>query len=443
LGPGADAVWGAIGSETAPWSFAASSIVAPNIPSDHKRPLMTEKRVLLIIAGGIAAYKALELIRLLRRQGRGVTCVLTDNGGQFVTPLSLQALSESKVYSDLFSLTDESEMGHIQLSRAADLLVVAPATANILAKMAAGLADDLASTVLLATDKPVLVAPAMNVRMWLHPATQANMATLAQRGVHVVQPNEGPMACNEFGPGRLAEPPEILQAIEKILAPAPGLLTGRPLTGRHALVTSGPTHEPIDPVRYIANRSSGRQGHAIATALADLGARVTLVCGPVTVPDPPGVTVRHIESAQQMLDACRSALPADIAVFAAAVADWRVEQTSTGKIKKQPGAAPPSLTLVPNPDILATIAAAGPDRPLLVVGFAAETDDLMENAQAKLRRKNADWIVANDVSPETGIMGGAENAVHIVSAAGIETWPRLAKDDVARRLARRIAEVLI
>jgi phosphopantothenoylcysteine decarboxylase/phosphopantothenate--cysteine ligase len=403
---------------------------------------MTEKRVLLIIAGGIAAYKALELIRLLRRQGRGVTCVLTDNGGQFVTPLSLQALSESKVYSDLFSLTDESEMGHIQLSRAADLLVVAPATANILAKMAAGLADDLASTVLLATDKPVLVAPAMNVRMWLHPATQANMATLAQRGVHVVQPNEGPMACNEFGPGRLAEPPEILQAIEKILAPAPGLLTGRPLTGRHALVTSGPTHEPIDPVRYIANRSSGRQGHAIATALADLGARVTLVCGPVTVPDPPGVTVRHIESAQQMLDACRSALPADIAVFAAAVADWRVEQTSTGKIKKQPGAAPPSLTLVPNPDILATIAAAGPDRPLLVVGFAAETDDLMENAQAKLRRKNADWIVANDVSPETGIMGGAENAVHIVSAAGIETWPRLAKDDVARRLARRIAEVL-
>jgi phosphopantothenoylcysteine decarboxylase/phosphopantothenate--cysteine ligase len=403
---------------------------------------MTEKRVLLIIAGGIAAYKALELIRLLRRQGRGVTCVLTDNGGQFVTPLSLQALSESKVYSDLFSLTDESEMGHIQLSRAADLLVVAPATANILAKMAAGLADDLASTVLLATDKPVLVAPAMNVRMWLHPATQANMATLAQRGVHVVQPNEGPMACNEFGPGRLAEPPEILQAIEKILAPAPGLLTGLPLTGRHALVTSGPTHEPIDPVRYIANRSSGRQGHAIATALADLGARVTLVCGPVTVPDPPGVTVRHIESAQQMLDACRSALPADIAVFAAAVADWRVEQTSTGKIKKQPGAAPPSLTLVPNPDILATIAAAGPDRPRLVVGFAAETDDLMENAQAKLRRKNADWIVANDVSPETGIMGGAENAVHIVSAAGIETWPRLAKDDVARRLARRIAEVL-
>lgn len=397
---------------------------------------MTGKRILLIISGGIAAYKALELIRLLRRQGCGVTCVLTNNGGQFVTPLSLQALSESKVYSDLFSLTDESEMGHIQLSRAADLVVVAPATANVLAKMAAGLADDLASTVLLATDKPVLIAPAMNVRMWLHPATQANIASLVQRGVHVVQPTEGAMACNEFGPGRLAEPPEILTAIEKLLAP------GGPLAGRHALVTSGPTHEPIDPVRYIANRSSGRQGHAIAAALAELGARVTLISGPVTVPDPPDMTIRHIESAREMLDACRGALPADIAVFAAAVADWRVEQASTGKIKKQPNAAPPNLTLVPNPDILATIAAAGPHRPRLVVGFAAETDDLMANAQAKLRRKNADWIVANDVSPDTGIMGGGENAVHIVSAAGIETWPRLAKDDVARRLARRIAEVL-
>jgi phosphopantothenoylcysteine decarboxylase/phosphopantothenate--cysteine ligase len=328
-------------------------------------------------------------------------------------------------------------MGHIQLSRAADLLVVAPATANILAKMAAGLADDLASTVLLATDKPVLVAPAMNVRMWLHAATQANMATLAGRGVHVVQPNEGPMACNEFGPGRLAEPPEILAAIEAILTPSPG-----PLAGRHALVTSGPTQEPIDPVRYIANRSSGRQGHAIAAALAGLGARVTLVSGPVSVPDPPGVTIRRVESAREMLDACQSALPADIAVFAAAVADWRVETAAAGKIKKQPGTEPPSLTLVPNPDILATIAAAGPNRPRLVIGFAAETDDLMENAQGKLKRKNADWIVANDVSPATGIMGGAENAVHIVSAAGIETWPRLAKDDVARRLAHKIAETL-
>ena len=394
-------------------------------------------RVLLIISGGIAAYKALELVRLLRGQGSGVTCVLTDNGSQFVTPLSLQALSESKVYTDLFSLTDESEMGHIQLSRSADLLVVAPATANILAKMAAGLADDLASTVLLATDKPVLVAPAMNVRMWLHPATQANITTLQQRGVRVVQPTEGAMACNEFGPGRLAEPPDILAAIEALLNPAPG-----PLSGRHALVTSGPTHEPIDPVRYIANRSSGRQGHAIAAALAELGARVTLVSGPVTIADPPDVTVRPVETARQMLDACRSALPADVAVFAAAVADWRVDHASATKIKKQPGAAPPALTLLPNPDILATIAAAGPDRPRLVIGFAAETDDLMANARAKLTRKNADWIVANDVSPETGIMGGVENAVHIVSAAGIEAWPRLSKDDVARRLARRIAGAL-
>ena len=398
---------------------------------------LSGKRILLVISGGIAAFKALELIRLLRRQGCGVTCVLTDNGGQFVTPLSLQALSESKVYTDLFSLTDESEMGHIQLSRAADLLVVAPATANILAKMAGGLADDLASTVLLATDKPVLVAPAMNVRMWLHPATRANMATLKQRGVHVVEPTEGAMACNEFGPGRLAEPPEIVAAIEALLAPA-----AKPLAGRHALVTSGPTHEPIDPVRYIANRSSGKQGHAIAAALAALGARVTLVAGPVSVPDPVGVTVRRVETAAEMLDACQSALPADIAVFAAAVADWRVQQAATGKIKKQPGAAPPALALTPNPDILATIAAAGPLRPRLVVGFAAETDDLMANAQGKLMRKNADWIVANDVSPETGIMGGAENAVHIVSAAGIETWPRLAKDDVARRLAQRIADAL-
>ncbi len=395
---------------------------------------MTAKRVLLIVSGGIAAFKALELVRLLRRANYGVTCVLTKNGSQFVTPLSLQALSESKVYTDLFSLTDESEMGHIQLSRAADLLVVVPATANILAKMAAGLADDLASTVLLATDKPVLVAPAMNVRMWLHPATQANMAVLAQRGVHVVAPTEGAMACNEFGPGRLAEPPEILAAIEVLLRPA------GPLTGRHALVTSGPTHEPIDPVRYIANRSSGRQGAAIAAALAELGARVTLVRGPVSVPDPDGVTVHRVETAQQMLEACQSALPADIAVFAAAVADWRVEQAATGKIKKQPGAAPPALTLLPNPDILATIAAAGPNRPRIVVGFAAETDDLLANAQAKLVRKNADFIVANDVSPETGIMGGAENAVHIVSAADVETWPRLGKDEVARRLVRRIAE---
>ena len=395
------------------------------------------RRVLLIVSGGIAAYKALELIRLLTGAGSGVTCVLTENGGRFVTPLSLQALSGAKVYADLFSLTDESEMGHIQLSRAADVLVVAPATANILAKMAAGLADDLASTVLLATDKPVLVAPAMNVRMWLHPATQANMRTLEQRGVRVVQPGEGAMACNEFGPGRLAEPPEILAAIESLLNPAPG-----PLSGRHALVTSGPTHEPIDPVRYLANRSSGRQGHAIAAALAALGARVTLVSGPVSIPDPPGVAVHRVETALEMLEACRAALPADVAVFAAAVADWRVDRAAPQKIKKQPGAAPPALTLVPNPDILASIAAPGAQRPRLVVGFAAETAELLANAQAKLARKNADWIVANDVSPETGIMGGAENAVHILSAAGTESWPLLAKDAVARRLADRIAAAL-
>lgn len=395
------------------------------------------KRVLLIVSGGIAAFKALELIRLLRRQGCGVTCVLTDNGGQFVTPLSLQALSESKVYTDLFSLTDESEMGHIQLSRAADILVVAPATANILAKMAAGICDDLASTVLLATDKPVLVAPAMNVRMWLHPATAANMETLKRRGVHVIEPTVGAMACNEFGPGRLAEPPDIVTAIQSVLLPAAG-----PLSGKHALVTSGPTHEPIDPVRYIANRSSGRQGHAIAAALAALGARVTLVSGPVSVPDPAGVTVRHVETANDMLDACESVLPADIAVFAAAVADWRVDHAATGKIKKQPGAAPPALTLIPNPDILATIAAAGPLRPRIVVGFAAETNDVTANAQAKLVRKNADWIVANDVSPATGIMGGADNTVNIITAAGVESWPSMAKDDVARRLAARIAEAL-
>ncbi|HET6607683.1 MAG TPA: bifunctional phosphopantothenoylcysteine decarboxylase/phosphopantothenate--cysteine ligase CoaBC [Rhodopila sp.] len=395
------------------------------------------KRVLLILSGGIAAYKGLELVRLLRKAGCGVTCAMTDNAHHFVTPLSLQALSESKVYTEVFSLTDESEMGHIQLSRAADLLVVAPATANILAKMAGGLCDDLASTLLLATDKPVLVAPAMNVRMWQHAATQANIATLRARGVHVVDPTDGVMACNEYGPGRLAEPPDILAAIEALLSPG-----SKPLAGRHAIVTSGPTHEPIDPVRYIANRSSGRQGHAIASALAALGARVTLVSGPVSVPDPVGMTVRHVESARDMLNACQDALPADIAVFAAAVADWRVDNAAAGKIKKQPGAAPPALSLVPNPDILATIAEAGPRRPKLVVGFAAETDNLMANAQGKLKRKNADWIVANDVSPATGIMGGAENAVHIVSAAGIESWDRMSKNAVAARLAQRIAEML-
>ena len=394
------------------------------------------KRVLLIGPGGIAAFKIPEMIRLLRGRDCGVTCVLTRSGAEFVTPLTLQALTETKVYSDLFSLTDENEMGHIELSRSADLVVVAPATANILAKMAAGIGDDLATTLLLATDKPVLAAPAMNVRMWLHAATQANMALLASRGIQVVGPDEGAMACNEYGPGRMAEPPAIVAAIEGLLA------TAGSLAGRHAIVTSGPTHEPIDPVRYIANRSSGRQGHAIAAALAALGARVTLVSGPVGVPDPPGVTVRRIESAQQMLAACQAALPAEIAVCAAAVADWRVASAAGGKIKKVPGGAPPTLALVPNPDILATLSAPGPRRPALVVGFAAETDDLLANAQAKRVRKGCDWIVANDVSPATGIMGGAENTVHLITAEGVEDWPRLAKDEVARRLAARIAATL-
>ncbi len=394
------------------------------------------RRVLLIVSGGIAAYKALELIRLLRARGCGVTCVLTKAGAQFVAPLSLQALSESKVFTDLFSLTDESEMGHIQLSRSADLVVVAPASADILARMAAGLANDLASTLLLATDKPVLVAPAMNVRMWLHPATVANMALLASRGVRVVGPDEGAMACHEFGPGRLAEPPAILAAIEGLLAP------DRVLHGRHVLVTSGPTQEPIDPVRYIANRSSGRQGSAIAAALARLGGRVTLVTGPVNVAAPSGVELHRVETAKDMLAACLEALPADAAVCAAAVADWHVALQSASKLKKRPGGHPPVLELVPNPDILATLSREGPRRPRLVVGFAAETDALIANAMEKRTRKGCDWILANDVSPATGIMGGEENAVHLITAQGVEDWPRMAKAEVAERLARRIAEAL-
>ena len=394
------------------------------------------RRVLLIVGGGIAAYKALELIRLLRRAGHGVTSVLTEGGGHFVTPLALQALSETRVYTDLWSLTDESEMGHIELSRAADLVVVAPATADLLARMAAGLAGDLATTLLLATDKPVLVAPAMNVRMWLHPATVASVATLRLRGVHMVGPEEGEMACHEYGPGRLAEPPQILAAIEALLRQAGAL------AGRHALVTSGPTHEPIDPVRYLANRSSGRQGHAIAAALAALGARVTLVSGPVALPDPPGVETRHVETAAEMLAACEAALPADIAVFAAAVADWRAAAPSVGKLKKRPGAAPPAIALEANPDILATIARAGARRPALVVGFAAETGDVVAEARDKRARKGCDWIVANDVRPETGVMGGERNTVHLITQEGVENWPDLPKTEVARRLADRIAAAL-
>ncbi len=389
------------------------------------------RRVLLIVSGGIAAYKALELVRLLRRAGCGVTCVMTEAAARFVTPLSLQALSENRVYTELFSLTDESEMGHIQLSRAADLVVVAPASADLLAKMAAGMASDLATTLLLATDKPVLVAPAMNVRMWTHAATVANMATLAGRGGAGVGPDAGALACNEYGFGRLAEPPAILAAIERLLG------TPQPLAGRHALVTSGPTHEPIDPVRYIANRSSGRQGHAIAAALAALGARVTLVSGPVAIADPAGVTVVRVETAAEMLAACLAAMPADVAVFAAAVADWRTEPAAL-KLKKTAGAPPPLLALVQNPDILATVSHGTP-RPRLVVGFAAETHDVLAHATAKRLRKGCDWIVANDVGEGSDIMGGAENEVHLVTEAGVEHWPRLAKDAVAGRLAARIA----
>lgn len=395
---------------------------------------LSGKRVLLIVAGGIAAYKVLELIRLLRRAGCGVTCVMTPAAKQFVTELTLQALSESRVYSDMFSLTDENEMGHIHLSRVADLLVVAPATADLLARMATGQAGDLAGTVLLATDKPILVAPAMNVRMWHHPATQSNLALLTARGVAVVGPAEGTMACHEYGLGRLAEPPVIFAAIRDLLVPA------RPLTGRRALVTSGPTHEPIDPVRYIANRSSGRQGHAIAAALAQLGAEVTLVSGPVGIADPALVRVVRVETGREMLAACEAALPADIAVFAAAVADWRTEAAAL-KLKKSPGAPPPALALVPNPDILATISQSA-SRPRLVVGFAAETHDVLANAQAKLARKGCDWIVANDVGEGSEVMGGTENAVHLVTRLGVETWPRLPKDEVATRLAARIAETL-
>ena len=391
-------------------------------------------RVLLIVSGGIAAYKALELVRLLRRAGHGVTGVLTEGGARFVTPLSLQALTETKVHADLWSLTDESEMGHIQLSRAADLLVVAPASADILAAMATGRCHDLATTVLLATDKPVLAAPAMNVRMWQHPATVANVATLRSRGVHFVGPDEGEMACHEFGPGRLAEPAAILAAIEAFASP-------QPLAGRHALVTSGPTHEPIDPVRYIANRSSGRQGTAIAAALLRLGARVTLVSGPTAQPTPPGAELCRVETAAEMLAACQAALPADVAVCAAAVADWHVDPAEH-KLKKQPGAAPPTLVLRPNPDILATLAVPGPLRPRLVVGFAAETQDLAANAAAKRARKGCDWIVANDVRPATGIMAGEANQVRLVTAEGAEDWPMLPKTEVAARLAARIADAL-
>jgi len=398
------------------------------------------KRILLIVGGGIAAYKALELIRALRKRGASVRCILTKAAQEFVTPLSASALTGDKVYTDLFSLTDEAEMGHIELSRDADLLVVAPATADLMAKMAQGRADDLASTALLATDKAVLAAPAMNVRMWTHPATQRNLVVLRADGVTIIGPDDGEMACGEYGPGRMAEPEVIAQAIAAALAPA-----HRPLAGRRMLVTSGPTHEPIDPVRYIANRSSGKQGHAIAGALAALGAEVTLVSGPVTIPDPAGVRVVRVETAREMLEAVEAMLPVDAAVFCAAVADWRVERTGDEKLKKGE-TGPPALALVENPDILATVAARTQDRPTLVVGFAAETEKVLAHAQAKLARKRCDWIVANDVSTPTdgsaGVMGGDRNTVSLVTAAGVESWPTLDKTAVALRLAERIAQAL-
>ena len=397
--------------------------------------MLAGKRVLLIIGGGIAAYKALDLIRRLRERGAGVVPVLTRAGAEFVTPLSVAALAGHKTYSDLFDLTDEAEMGHIQLSRAADLVVVAPATADLLAKMAAGMAGDLATTLLMATDKRVLAAPAMNVRMWQHPATRRNVAQLAADGVLMVGPNEGDMACGEFGPGRMAEPLEIVAAIEAALVP------DQPLAGRHVIVTSGPTHEPIDPVRYIANRSSGAQGSALAAALRDLGARVSFVTGPASVPPPPGVEVLRVETARQMLAAVVGALPAEAAVFAAAVADWHVTGAAGRKLKK--GAdGPPALALAENPDILATIARRAEGRPALVVGFAAETEDVTAQASAKRLRKGCDWIVANDVSEGTGIMGGAEHAVTLITETDAEDWPRLPKAEVARRLAERIARHL-
>lgn len=403
---------------------------------DMSAPALMGKRLLLIIGGGIAAYKCLDLIRRARERGATVRAVLTSAAKQFVTPLSVSALTEDKVYDDLFDLTDEAEMGHIQLSRAADLVIVAPATADMMAKAVAGLAPDLASTVLMATDKPVLMAPAMNVRMWEHPATRRNLAQLKTDGVRIVGPNEGNMACGEYGEGRMAEPLEILAAAEAYFAEAAG---GRPLAGRKVLVTAGPTHEPLDPVRYIANRSSGKQGYAIAAGLAALGAETVLISGPTILPDPPGVKTIRVETAREMLAAAENALPADAAVFTAAVADWRPANEANLKLKKT-GGGPPPLELAENPDILATIAQATNKRPPLVVGFAAETNDVIANARKKLAKKGCDWVVANDVSG--GVMGGTQNTVHIVSRDGVENWPTLDKDEVGRRLARRIAGAL-
>ncbi|SFK30360.1 bifunctional phosphopantothenoylcysteine decarboxylase/phosphopantothenate--cysteine ligase CoaBC [Methylorubrum salsuginis] len=419
-------------------------------PSSASGPL-SGRRVLLVVGGGIAAYKALDLIRRLRDRGAAVRPLLTESAQEFITPLAAAALAGERTHTDLFDRESEAEIGHIRLARDADAIVVAPATANMMARMATGHAPDLAATVLLATTLPILIAPAMNVRMWLHPATQRNLATLKADGVTVVGPNEGAMAEAEFGPGRLAEPHEIADALEAMLAQRAqaggfGFLAGREtpkrLAGRHVLVTSGPTHEAIDPVRYLANRSSGRQGHAVAAAAAEAGARVTLVSGPVALPDPAGVTVVRVESAREMLAAVEAALPADLAIFAAAVGDWRPAETRGAKIKKD-GHTPAPLTLVENPDILATISARTEGRPPLVVGFAAETDQVLDNARKKIARKGCDLIVANDVSAEGGVMGGLDNTVHLVARdGGVETWPKLGKEEVGRRLVARFSEWL-
>ncbi|WP_244613485.1 bifunctional phosphopantothenoylcysteine decarboxylase/phosphopantothenate--cysteine ligase CoaBC [Methylosinus sp. Ce-a6] len=412
---------------------------------------LSGRRILLVVGGGVAAYKSLELVRRLRERGASVRAVLTAAAARFVAPLSFASLTGERVFEDLFSLTDEQEIGHIRLSREADLIVVAPATAHLLARMAQGLADDLATTLLLATDKRTLLAPAMNLRMWLHPATQRNVATLRGDGALFVGPEEGEMACGEYGPGRMAEPLDIVAAIEAALRQdmredtrlslpgAAGPLAGRQLAGRHVLVTSGPTREPIDPARYISNRSSGKQGHAIAAAAARAGARVTLVSGPVEIADPPGVTARHVETARQMLAEVEAALPADIFIGAAAVADWRVEPAAD-KIKKGPSREPPTLVLSENPDILAHIAQRREGRPALVVGFAAETRDVLDHAREKLARKGCDLIVANDVGAAGSVFGADSNEVHLVSREGVESWPRLDKAEVAARLVSRLCE---
>ncbi|HEV7463265.1 MAG TPA: bifunctional phosphopantothenoylcysteine decarboxylase/phosphopantothenate--cysteine ligase CoaBC [Methyloceanibacter sp.] len=403
---------------------------------------MQSKRILLIVGGGIAAYKSLELIRRLKERGATVRAILTKGGAEFVTTLSLSVLTEEKAFTDLFDLKDEAEIGHIRLSREADLIVVAPATADLLAKMAHGLASDLATTVLLAADKRVLAAPAMNVRMWQHKATRRNMATLRGDGIAFVGPDEGEMACGEHGPGRMAEPAAILDSIERLLGTKAAESLAGPLNGRRVLITSGPTHEPIDPVRYLANRSSGKQGHALARAAASLGADVTLVSGPVTLADPVGVRVVRVETAHEMLAATLAALPADIAICAAAVADWRAADEAPQKLKKEREGGEAKLVLAQSPDILATIARPGAKRPRLVIGFAAETENLIENAAAKRRAKGADWIVANDVWPGTGAMGGDNTQIHLITGAGVEDWPPMSKDEMAARLLARAAETL-